>query len=92
MGHIYFELPESEVPEGSHSDGDRVYMLGDIGRSKIEKIYIGVYARKDELPQMFYPNEKFRQFFPSLWEKRYGDKKEILLSKQQNETSTKVAI
>ena len=74
MGHIYFELPESEVPEGSHSDGDRVYMLGDIGRSKIEKIYIGVYARKDELPQMFYPNEKFRQFFPSLWEKRYGDK------------------
>jgi hypothetical protein len=65
MGHIYFELPESEVPEGSHSDGDRVYMLGDIGRSKIEKIYIGVYARKDELPQMFYPNENFNSFLKS---------------------------
>jgi hypothetical protein len=78
MGHIYFELPESEVPEGSHSDGDRVYMLGDIGRSKIEKIYIGVYARKDELPQMFYPMRSFVSFF------HLSGKSDMVISLLQN--------
>ena len=74
MGHIYYELTESPVPPGSRPDGNRLYMLGNRGRGKEEKIYIGVYARKDTIPQTFYPSEAFRQYFPNLWVERYGTK------------------
>ncbi len=74
MGYIYYELPESAVPENSYPDGDRVYMLKDEGRGEVVKVYIGVYARKDETPRTFYPNERFRQTYPNLWEERYGTK------------------
>lgn len=67
----YFNLNEIPVPEGAKPDGNRVYVMRDVGGGEWNKMYIGVYARKDE--GTFYANDNFRLFFPSLWIKHYGD-------------------
>ena len=61
----YFNLKEIPVPEGARPDGNRVYVMRDIGGGERNKLYIGIYARKDE--GTFYANDNFRLFFPSLW-------------------------
>ena len=67
----YFNLKEIPVPEGARPDGNRVYVMRDIGGGERAKMYIGIYARKDE--GTFYANDNFRLFFPSLWVEHYGD-------------------
>lgn len=67
----YFNLKEIPVPAGARPDGNRVYVMRDIGGGERNKLYIGIYARKDE--GTFYANDNFRLFFPSLWVEHYGD-------------------
>lgn len=67
----YFNLKEIPVPEGARPDGNRVYVMRDVGGGERNKLYIGIYARKDE--GTFYANDNFRLFFPSLWVEHYGD-------------------
>lgn len=67
----YFNLKEIPVPEGARPDGNRVYVMRDVGGGERNKLYIGIYARKDE--GTFYANDNFRLFFPALWVEHYGD-------------------
>ena len=67
----YFNLKEIPVPEGARPDGNRVYVMRDVGGGERNKLYIGIYARKDE--GTFYANDNFRLFFPTLWVEHYGD-------------------
>ena len=72
MGHIYKELHEIPLPEGAKGDGNRVYMLRDIGGGNQQKVYIGVFTRKDL--GLFHANDAFLAYYPELWQKYYGSK------------------
>ncbi len=67
---ILYNKNEIPVPPEAKPDGERVYVNKDIGGGEYKKVYIGVYAKKDR--GTFYPNDKFKLYFPALWEKHYG--------------------
>ena len=73
MRHIYYEKKEIPIPDGGHvnrHDGAvRIYLDPTVQRRKSATMIIG----KATSATTMHPNDNFRQRYPSLWEKYYGE-------------------
>lgn len=77
MGKVLWNKAEIPQPEGAHIDSTdgRVFVYLNEGKPirQSRKVTIG-HATSST---MMHPNEKFRQMYPDLWEKHYGEKEQL---------------
>ena len=72
MGHIYWELHEIPIPEGSHinhNDG-RVFLMSDDGLGRSKRRVIGRATSETTM----HPNDLYKFLYPTLWEEYYNEK------------------
>jgi len=77
MGKVLWNKAEIPQPEGAHIDktDGRVFVYLDEGKPirQSRKVTVGHATSAT----MMHPNEKFRQMYPELWERHYGEKEQI---------------